>query len=177
MDATEGFRGQNDLDQNSGFDNFDDAPAISWSAQEFIANDKTAVWYGVFIAVVLVLAAIVFVIAKHDIFSVIVIIAAAIVLGIYAARKPKMVNYTLDGAGLHIDRKLFSLQQFRSFSVVDEGNVDCIWLTPLKRFAPAMAMYFSVEDEDAIIEVLSNYLPHEERQHDLVEKLMRKIRF
>ncbi len=48
---------------------------------------------------------------------------------------------------------------------------------PLKRFMPPITLYYPPDQEDAVINALAAYLPHEDRTHDPVDRLMRKIRF
>jgi hypothetical protein len=48
---------------------------------------------------------------------------------------------------------------------------------PLKRFAPVVAAYYDPKDETKIAEILTERLPMENRQHDPVERFMRRIRF
>ena len=66
---------------------------------------------------------------------------------------------------------------FKSFSVVQEGAVESIWLLPLQRFAPGLSIYFAPNDKDRILAILDDFLPVEEKEPDMVERLMHKIRF
>jgi hypothetical protein len=38
-------------------------------------------------------------------------------------------------------------------------------------------MYFSPEEEKKIIDVVANFLPHEQRELDAVDRFSKKIRF
>jgi hypothetical protein len=42
---------------------------------------------------------------------------------------------------------------------------------------PLLTIYYDPADEDKIVNALSDMLPHEDRQHDMVERLMRRLRF
>jgi hypothetical protein len=149
---------------------------ISWTASEFIAHDKDMSWYmglGVSAAVLMLLT---FVITGDYISSVIVLIMI-ICFGIFAARKPRTLPYRVDEAGLHIDKKTYSYHELKSFSLIQEGGVRSIQLMPLKRFMPPISIYMDPADEEQIIDVLANYLPMEQREQELIEKLMRRLRF
>jgi hypothetical protein len=149
---------------------------ISWVASEFVVHEKSAGWYGALTGSALLGALIVFAITR-DFVSSGVIVVCAIFFGIYANRKPRQLQYQLGDRGFSVGQKHFSYDEFRSFSVVDDGAFSSIVFAPLKRFALLITIYFAPEDEDDIIAVLSDRLPYEEHTPDSVERLMRRIRF
>jgi hypothetical protein len=52
-----------------------------------------------------------------------------------------------------------------------------IELDSLQRFRPGLSVFFSPQDGDTIIDTLSNYLPIEEHQPDIVDRFIRYLRF
>jgi len=150
--------------------------AVSWTASEFIAHDKAPSWYAGLAAAAFLLAVAIYFLA-HDWISIVVIIIITAIFGVFAGRKPRVLNYELDQSGLHIADKFYPYADFKSFSVMEEGGINGIWLMPLKRFMPSITIYYAPPDEDGIMQVLGNYLPLEEREHDMVDRLMRKVRF
>lgn len=149
---------------------------IEWTASEFIAHDKSGVWYGGLATAAVVLAGIVLLLT-HDFISAGVIIFGALLFGVYANRKPRQLPYRLTHHGLDVGQRHYDLHQFRSFSIVPEGVFSSIVLMPLRRFAPLTTIYYAPEDEARIVAVLSQQLPHAEHHPDPVERLMRLIRF
>jgi hypothetical protein len=150
--------------------------AVTWTASEFIAHAKSLGWYVVLVAGTAVFAAAVYLLTRDRI-SVVVIVVAALLLGVYANHKPRQMEYRLDGRGLTIGDKHFSYDQFRSFSVLPEGAFSSIVFMPLKRFALTTTIYYAPEDEDKIVNLLSDHLPLDERGHDAIDRLMHRIRF
>jgi len=150
--------------------------AIRWTAAEFIAHNKSVAWYGLLALAVIVLAVIVFLLTRDKI-STSVVIIAGIALGGYGARQPQQRQYALDDQGLSIGDKYLPYSLFRSFSVIDEGPVSSISFFPLKRFGQLTTIYYNPDDEADIIDLLADRLPMDERGHDAVDKLMRRIRF
>ena len=151
-------------------------PAVSWTASEFIEHSKTAVWYVVFgFVAAVIITAIYFV--TRDILSIISLSIMAIVFMVLAARKPRTLQYRLSDKGIQAGEKFYGMNQFKSFSVIQEGPIRSISLLPLKRFMPSFTIYFSPEDEDKIVNFLSQHLAYEERKQDPVDRLMRSIRF
>lgn len=152
-------------------------PAVEWTASEYIAHHKSAGWFimvGVGTAVAAILT---YIITRGDIISSIVIAVAGCAFGIFGARQPQVLNYRVDESGLHIGAKLYPYSDLKSFAVLEEGAIDSIMLLPLKRLMPIISVYFAPEDEQKIMNVLSAYLPVEQRSLDPVERLMRKMRF
>ncbi|MGH7236958.1 MAG: hypothetical protein ACREGF_00290 [Candidatus Saccharimonadales bacterium] len=150
--------------------------AISWSASEFIAHQKSPVWYIGLGAAAIALAALTYLITRDKI-STGVIPVVAVMFGAFAVRKPRVMNYKLDGRGLYIGEKFYGYGTFKSYSAVSEGVFASILLMPLKRFVPPLSLYFAPEDEAKILAVLQDRLPTEVHQADNIDRLMRRIRY
>jgi hypothetical protein len=149
---------------------------VTWTASEFIAHQKNGGWYALLMLCALVAAALVWFVTK-DIVSSVVIIFAGAVFATYAARKPRQLSYRLDPAGLTIDQKHYSYNEFRSFSVVPEGAFSTIVFAPLKRFGTLITLYYDPQDEEQIINAIMTRLPHEERKPDPIDRMLYRIRF
>jgi hypothetical protein len=150
--------------------------SVEWSASEFIEHSKSAGWYMLLAIGSLALAAIVYLLTKDAVSTGMVIVVAA-VFGIFAARRPRVLNYSVTNRGISVGDKHYPYANFKSFSVVREGNIDSVWLMPLKRFMPTLTIYFEPKDEPKIIDVISQYLPVENGRVDAVDKLMHRLRF
>jgi hypothetical protein len=149
---------------------------VSWTASEFIAHEKNAGWYLVLVVAAAALAGLVYLFTRDKI-STAVVIFAAIIFGIYAARKPQTIGYQLTPHGLGIGQKFYDYGMFRSFAVIDEGAFSSVAFMPLKRFMPAISIYYDPADEEKIVKMLIDRLPMENRGHDLVERFLHSIRF
>jgi hypothetical protein len=151
-------------------------PAVEWTASEYIAHEKSGGWYGALIAGGVLLVAFIYIVTR-DILASIVILLSCVAIGVYAGRKPATKKYMLNEKGVQADEKFHPYSEFKSFSVVEEGAIDSIWLKPLKRFRPIVVMYCSPEDEQRIVDVLANFLPNEERELDAIDRFSKRIRF
>jgi hypothetical protein len=149
---------------------------ISWTASEFIAHHKSSGWYALLLLASAV-AAILIWLGTKDVVSAIVVVFAATMLATFAARKPRQLSYQLDPAGLTIGEKFYGFNEFRAFSIVPEGAFSSIVFTPHKRFGTLVTIYYDPEDEERIIDAISQRLPHQEHRADLVDGMMRRIRF
>lgn len=150
--------------------------AVSWTASEFIAHDKSVGWYIGLAAAAVLIAGVIYLLTK-DFISTGVVLVGALALGWYGARKPRQLPYQLNTKGVQIGNKWHGYQDFRSFSIVPEGAFSSIVFMPLKRFAPLTTIYYAPEDEEKIVSILSGILPYEERKSDPIDSLMQRIRF
>ncbi len=150
---------------------------VTWTASEFVAHQKSPSWYGALGVGTVILAGLVFLVTRGDFISTGVVVFAAVIFGIFAARQPRTLEYRLDDGGLSIGGKFYAYDVFKSFSVVDEGAFSGILLFPLKRFMPLLTILYAPEDEHKIVDLLADRLPMENRSYDAVDRLMHRIRF
>ena len=151
-------------------------PAVQWSASEYVSHEKSTGWYAALFGATIVIVTVVYAITRDVLASVVVFLASG-AMSVYAGRKPGTKNYIIDENGVKIDENFHGYSEFRSFSVVEEGAIDSVWLKPIKRFSPMVVMYFGPEDEQEIVDVLANFLPHEERELDAIDRFSKRIRF
>lgn len=153
-----------------------DDETIAWTASEFIAHHKSAGWYGSFALAILGIAALVFLLTK-DWVGPGAVVLVGISLIIFGARQPRQLQYALSGDGLLVANKYFPLDSFRSFTIIDEGAFSSIVFMPLKRFGQFITVYFDPHDEEKIINLLASRLPLEDKDLDVIDQLMKRLRF
>jgi hypothetical protein len=149
---------------------------ITWTASEYIAHEKSVGWYAGLAGVALVIAVLVYLLT-HDLVSSGVVVVSAVLLGIYGARQPRQLQYSISPDTITVGSKHFTYGEFRSFSILDDGAFSSIIFMPLKRFAPLLTIYYAPEDEERIVAMLSDRLPMDEHKLDAVDRLLRSIRF
>jgi len=153
-----------------------DDEAISWTASEFIEHDKGFGWFALLGVGAALLMAVTFLMTR-DLMSTLVVFVVIVCFGAFAVRKPRTLPYRIDDVGLHIDKKTYYYHQFKSFSLIQEGGVHSLQLMPLKRVMPQLNIYMDPSDEEKIVNVLANYLPIEPHEPELIDRLMRRLRF
>lgn len=164
------------LDLENSTDQADaDMPEVAWRASEYIHHEKGALWY-VVLAVITLLGVGLTVIFQQWILAVLVAVMG-IAIGVYASRPPQEIAYRLAPEGLYIQDRLLPYESFRSFGIVDDGAFYALQLRPSKRFLPGVTVYFAEADGERIVDALSTQLPMEEIRIDLVDRLMRWLRF
>ena len=149
---------------------------ITWSASEFIAHQKNVGWFAGLGFVISVVAIGVFILSK-DFVSSFMIVVLGLAFGVFAARKPRVLDYTISSKGITMGQKFYPYESFKTFSVVEEGPLHSVLLSPLQRFMPPISVYYEPADEDRILDTLADYLPFIEAKRDSVDSLMRRVRF
>ncbi len=150
---------------------------IQWQASEFVDHQKTKGWFLLCGVGAVVLGAVIYLIAGHNILSTVVVVVAMLTFGIYAGQKPRTLTYALLPGVLKIGTKQYSYDDFKTFNVIQEGVLNGVVLQPLRRFMPPLTLYFAEEDGEKIFDILASHIPHEERAVDPIDNLMRRIRF
>lgn len=151
--------------------------SVAWTAPEFVIHEKGANWYLKFFGASILVVAIVSLVTRLDIFSIIVAVVVCAIFGYASGRQPREMHYAVDDHGVSAGRSFHSYADFRGFSLVPEGQLLSLSLIPLKRFMPTMNVYLDPADQDRIMDVLSDHLPLEDHQADAIERLMHRIRF
>lgn len=167
---------RDDSEQAGTNPDFAPPPEVNWTASEYIDHKKTPIWYIALILTTVIVSGGIYLISQ-DVLTMVAIIVVAISFGFFASRPPRTLDYAIESRGIIIGDKLYPYSILRTFSIQPEKGFNSLQLIPLKRFMPAISVYYPPDQEDKIIDALSNYLPHEERRPDPIEKLMRHIRF
>lgn len=154
----------------------DDA-VVTWEASEYIHHQKGTEWYLGFAGILILAGTLLFILLDGDWFSIVVLVLMGVAVAIYAGRQPKVQRYSVSHSGISIGDRHYSLEDFRNFSLVDDGSFQSIMLMPLKRLMPPVSIYFSPQDGPKIVDILGSVLPHEQHQPDMVDRLLRKVRF
>ena len=153
------------------------ADTISWTASEFVEHGKGIGWFAMLGAIAAVVAVIVFLVGGNDWFSAITSVVIILILGVFATRRPDDKEFTVSGEGVYIGEELHPYESFESFSIVHDGNFESIYLTPHRRFAAPINLYFPVEQGDAIVDIIADYVPYDEKDLSFVDRTMHRLRF
>lgn len=156
-----------------------DSPSdsIQWQASEFVDHQKNPIWFLLFGLGTVVFSIGIYFITGGSILSTVVVAVAGLTFAMYAGQKPRTLTYALLPNTLKIGDKQYSYDDFKTFSVMQEGALNSIILQPLKRFLPPLTLYFANDDGEKIFDILASRVPHEERKADAIDSLMRRIRF
>mgnify|MGYP000919709526 CR=1 FL=1 len=150
--------------------------SISWTGSEFMENYKNPMWFAVLGGVILLISAIIYLISK-DIISIIFVVVMGILFAVMATRKPRQLQYYIDAQGIWIGQKSYLFTDYKSFSYHHHGAIGYVNLLPLHRLHNELSIYFPPDLENQILNILSEYLPNEQRKEDLMDRFTKLIRF
>jgi hypothetical protein len=149
--------------------------AYSWQASEFVHHHKGAAWYLGLAGIILVPAA--GLMFLHSWIELGALAVGAVALLVYARKPPRTLTYELTSEGIAIDGRSFPYANFRSFSVLPDAEWHSIELEPARRFQPPITVLFNSDDLDQVVGHLELHLPRDDRPPDLMDQLIRRLRF
>lgn len=150
---------------------------ISWTASEFIANHKSPGWYLGFFVVIGIIVSLILLLTK-DWISAIAITLVGILFASIANRKPRQLPYLVNNQGVSVGSRFYPYSSFKSFALIHEGAIGSVNFMPLQRLQAELTIYFPPEEEDAIIEVLAEHLPNDQRAAErTLDKFIKKFHF
>ena len=152
----------------------DDQVLLRWEGTEYIHKDRSMLWFAGAGVVTLVFFLIAFFLLKSITFSILIPVMA-VALFVYARRPPEALHYILSRKGLHIEDKLLTYDQFKSFGVVGHEGTHSVVLTPRKRFQIAQIIYFPEEIGEQLVDFLAARLPMKEVAPDSVDRLLSRL--
>ena len=161
--------------ERSLVDEVSDTP-VTWTAHEYVHIDKSALWFVLFVIIVLGLISIdVFLLKSYTFSALVVVMAVAVV--IYTRRAPREMTYGLSiKQGLYVGERLYHFDEFKAFGLIKDGEHNSIMLIPTKRFSPGVSVYFPEEAGEQIVDILGQRLPMEELKLDIIDIVVRKLR-
>jgi hypothetical protein len=151
------------------------AKNVTWEAVEYLEHRHGSGWYGSLALATALLATIVYLVSK-DIFATVIIVVVGGIVWVYAGQKPGQAKYEITSSGVSVNGKLYGYGNYKSFTVVREGDLSSVNLFPLKRLLPPLSAYFDPKDEQKIVEAIGSYLPYENRKLDSIDRLTRRLR-
>lgn len=152
-----------------------DDTLVRWKATEYIHREKNPIWYVLFVLIAVGLTTFAIFVMKEITFAILVPVMS-VALFMYTRRPPRILEYTLSRQGLHVNDHLYSFAEFKSFGVVHDEEEYSVVLVPVKRFKPALTVYFPEESGEAIVDMLGARLPMRELHLDLADRVIRKLR-
>ena len=151
---------------------------VTWTAQEYVHQERNTLWYVIFGLVALALIAADIFLLKSYTFSLVVVVAA-VALIVYIRRPARTITYALSpNQGLYIGEKLYHFDEFKSFGILKDEHDDLhqsILLIPRKRFSPAVSVFFPVESGEEIVDILGSRLAMEEVKLDILDTIVQKL--
>ena len=147
---------------------------ITWEAQEYVQHDRNAGWY---VGLILVSAALIALAVFLQWWSfILLIVVATFALIVYTTRPPRVIKYKMDGKTLTEGEKKYNIADYKTFGILKDGEHYAIVLTPRKRFAPGVTVFFPEKQGEKIVDSFGARLPQAEVKRDMLDKIVAWLR-
>lgn len=164
-----------DGNEDDAADDGDEATLLSWNAPEFTFTNKPAGWFALlalFFGAMIVVA-----IFTKQWISIGLFFVMAIALATYANRKPRTLNYSISTHGVYVGDKAYPFDNFSAFYEVSDYGQAVLELVPAKRLGTLVSLPVQPEHDDELEQLIGSVLPKVPARNDLVDRLVRTLRF
>ncbi len=156
-----------------------EADKLHWEAQEYDHEPKTKDWFWA-LGIITVSIAIVSFLYDNLLFSILIIVAA-LAMGLHANHKPKRVYFEINKKGIAIDDRFFAFNSIKSFWIEDNGYERPKILIRSQKFSMPFIIIptapFDAAKPDIIRDFLLNYIVEEEMHEPMSQKVMEYLGF
>ena len=105
------------------------------------------------------------------------IIIAAIVVSVYAAREPQVLKIGIDDGTLYINNRSFPLKEFSSFWIFDRGDHHLLSLYRKSVTRPNLRIIMPSEHSASVRMLLRPSVAEQEHEESLIDLLAERLKF
>lgn len=147
---------------------------IEWQAAEFEKHEKPASWFVALWIIAAGLVAVAFI--TESLFMGILVLVAALIVSLYAAKDPQTVTFSLDAESFSIEGKSYLLENFSSFWIHERGKENLLSLAP-KGLRPHLKAPLSKEHTAQARLILRSKIEEKEEAESAVEAFADWLKF
>jgi len=151
-------------------------PRITWQTEEYPHREKGADWFWALGVVAIAGAALATV--YHNILFAILIVLSAIILGVYAARKPDIIEIAISDEGIRVRTYLFPFSKLKSFGIEETGLGNILIIESDRLVAPILSIPIPLAlDTESLGALLRTKLPEKPHTEDISHKILDRLGF
>lgn len=151
-------------------------PRITWQIEEYQHTEKGPDWFWALGVIAIAGAALA--VIYHDVLFAIFIILAAVMLGIYAAKKPGIIEIAVSDAGIKIGNYFYPYEKIKSFGIDETPDGNHLILETKRAALPLVPVALPIAlDTVALAALLKTKLPEKPHEEQLSHKLLDKLGF
>lgn len=148
---------------------------ITWQAPEFEKQKKPRGWYVSLWILFAALAAVGLI--TGSVLMLILMVLAALVVSVYAAKEPRMLSVRLQIDSLFFADKVYDLKDFESFWIFERSPFSTLSLNAKKRLRPHLKVLLPADKVQEVRQLLAAPLQEREQEESLTEALADKLKF
>lgn len=151
--------------------------SIVWQSPEYTYRENSVDWFWA-VGIIATTTAIVSIVYGNILFAIFIIIGAFTLL-MYAARRPRTVNFTLNERGIYINKILYPFNTLDSFWIHKyDKTADKLIIKSKKMLMPYISIILPNDDSaEDIHRFIIKYLPEEEHRESMPEAIMEYLGF
>lgn len=149
---------------------------ISWRVEEYIEREKSPDWFWALGVIAVAGAAIA--IISHDILFAIFIVLGAIVLGVYAQKKPDILDISVNDQGIKIRSFLYPYSQIKGFAVDIHDLGNFLLIETNRMLMPIISIPLPVDFDIELLEkILKSKVEEKPLKEPVSHRLMEHLGF
>jgi len=148
---------------------------LSWSTLEFEEKSRHPDWVWT-AGLIFGLASVVSFFFGNIFFGIFLIIAGAMIV-VSAFHKPRMLNITIDAAGVTINDAVFDHKNINHFWIDEKGKTDKLLMSVSKSFIPIVSVPLNGVRAEDLRTVMLKYNKEEEFAESIGIKIFEKLGF
>ncbi len=146
-----------------------------WKAPEFTHHKKNKRWYMYAIGITAT-AVVLSIISGSGLTALVFGLSGAIVL-FTAEHKPRDINFSITPMGVSAGEKHYDFSHLDSFWVHYTPDVQELSFKSKKMLSPFIKIPLGEQDPIHVRTMLSSYLPEERQEEELIDMILRRIKF
>jgi len=151
-------------------------PRITWKIEEYAHRDKGPDWFWA-LGVIAIAGASIAVIYHNTLFAIFIAIAA-LILGVYAARKPEIIDIAISDSGIKIRTYFYPYEKIKSFGIDEYPAGNHLIIETTRVVAPVISISLPLTiDADGLAALLRTKIPEKEHAEHLSHKIMEHLGF
>lgn len=148
---------------------------ISWETPEYIPKDRSPDWFW---AVGIIATAIIITsILLNNVLLAIFFLIATVTIFIYAKREPDIINVEITSEGIKAGRNMYPFSLLKAFDVNESGAIPHLLLRSGGITNSLLVIPIGRISLDKLKSILQNYLPEEEIEEPLSQKILEYLGF
>lgn len=144
---------------------------LEWKGLEYESKKRSVNWFWSVSAVALAAAALA--IAFGNTLLGILIIVGTIALLLQTVKKSRTMLFKVDTQGVHIGKTLYPYQNLESFGMTEKQ----LFVRSKRKIMPYLVIPLPKEYDQELYDILIGYLPEEDIEEPVAEKIMEELGF
>jgi hypothetical protein len=154
----------------------DREPRISWRIEEYVHREKGPDWFWALGVIAIAGAAIA--VLSHNVLFAIFIILAAIILGIYAARPPEIIEIAISDAGIKVKNYFYPFEKIKGFAVEEHALGNHLLIESDRAIAPLISIPMPITlDTEGLTGLLKTKIEEKPLKEPVSHRLMEHMGF